>query len=105
MEVKATKDEKEVSVEYDFGSNLDEATERFGSETVFSKFVSASKVELQAGLRRCIESGASAEDFASNWKPGVRTSLGKIDIVAATKARFAAMTPEEKEAFLEELTS
>lgn len=103
IEVVAKKGDGEATVSYDFGDNLADAVEKFTEDVVFTNFRQAAKITLQAGLRRCLETGKDAVEFAARFKPGVQTATGAVDPVAAMKAKFASMDDEERTAFLNEL--
>lgn len=71
-----------ASVNYDFGDNLDEATELFGADVVFARFKAASVVDLQALIRRHLDSdtpksATEIQELATAWKPGVQTKKRK----------------------------
>lgn len=105
IEVKAKKGDKEAAVGYDFGDDLNDMTAKFGDEVVFTNARANMKIVLQAGLRRCLEDGKDYNDYANRWIPGVQTTTGITDPVAAMKAKFANMTDEERMAFLDDLKS
>ncbi len=96
-----------ASVEYDFGENLAEAAELFGDDVVFSRFVSAATVDLQALIRRnlTLEEPKTEEEIqalVAEWKPGVST---RKRVSASEKAQRAvdALSEDEKAALLESL--
>lgn len=106
-------DSPSASVEYDFGENLVEASELFGDDVVFSRFVSAATVDLQALIRRHLSSedkdGKSTaksekeiQKLVAEWKPGVST---RKRVSASEKAQRAvdALSEDEKAALLESL--
>ena len=71
-----------ASVTYDFGDNLDEAVSKFGADVVYARFKSASTVDLQALIRRHLDSdtpksAAEIQELATAWKPGVQTKKRK----------------------------
>lgn len=71
-----------ASVSYDFGDNLDEATSLFGADVVYARFKAAAIVDLQALIRRHLDSdtpksAAEIQELASAWKPGVQTKKRK----------------------------
>lgn len=108
-EVKATKEiggeKKEVVCLVDLGDNLEDAVERFGGEVVFSNFKRAATITAQAAMRRFLEQGMSdnlVADKMNSWRPGVALERN-VDPVAALKAKFAKMSPEERAALLAEL--
>jgi len=104
IEVSAKKDEKEGTINYDFGADLDEAVEMFGADVVFSRYRAAAKIDLQAVMRRYLAAGKDCEELAEKWKPGMVMER-VVDPKAAAKNAFAKMSEEEKEAFLAELRS
>lgn len=85
VEAKLPSTEQEISIEYDFGDNLEEAAERFGADVVFSNFKASCTVTLQGFLRgqmKADKDGNTKTDeeviaAASGWMPGQRTSRGK----------------------------
>ena len=100
-------DAPSASVEYDFGDTLVEASENFGDDVVFSRFVSAATVDLQALIRRnlTLEEPKTEEEIqaiVAEWKPGVST---RKRVSAAEKASRAvdALSDAEKAALLESL--
>ncbi len=110
-EIKATKKidgvDKEATILFDFGGDVDTAIEKFGANVVYSNFVRSSVITAQAAMRRFLEDGldqAAIEEKMSGWKPGV--SLERtFDPTAAFIAKYAKITPEEREAALEKLRS
>lgn len=69
-----------VQVQYDFGTDLDEAVEKFGAEVVFSRYKSAAVIDLQAymrGLIRQEKNPDEIEEAAEAWAPGMRQPRGK----------------------------
>jgi hypothetical protein len=102
IEVTAKKNEAEGTINYDFGENLEEMTEKFGESVTFTNARANMKIVLQAAMRRRLEAGQPVDDLADNWKPGVQMER-IVDPIAAAKAKYATMTDEEKAAFLEDL--
>ena len=100
-------DAPSASVEFDFGENLAEAAELFGDDVVFSRFVSAATVDLQALIRRnlTLEEPKTEEEIqvlVAEWRPGVST---RKRVSATEKAQRAvdALSDSEKAALLESL--
>ena len=110
-EIKATKkingEDKEATILYDFGGDLESAVAKFGANVVYSNFTRSAVITAQAAMRRFLEDGldqAAIEEKMAAWKPGV--SLERtFDPTAAFMAKYAQMTPEEREAALEKLRS
>ena len=109
IEVKAPKANRELTVEYDFGGNLDAAVAAYGSELVYNGFEDSAVIALQNRVRAWLAAGLSEEDIhakVAEWKPGVkapRTGGVKKDPIAAFKAAFANMSEEEKAAMIRDL--
>jgi hypothetical protein len=96
-----------AEVTYDFGDNLEQAVEIFGAEVVFSRFKAAAIVDLQALIRRHLDSDPpkSAEEIqalATEWRPGVSTRKRKSTKEKAEDL-FSQMSAEERTALLESL--
>jgi len=100
--VTAKKDGKEATVEFNFGTDLDDAVAQFGADVVFSRFRAASKIDLQSIMRRYLDANKDCQDLLTLWKPGV-TLERVVDPKAAAKNAFAKMSDEEKQTFLAEL--
>ena len=92
-----------VSLEYNFGENLEEMKDLFGEETVFTNARANMKVGLQGAMRRYLEKGQDVASLATAWKPGVQMER-TVDPVAAIKSQFANWTEEQKAAFIQSLT-
>lgn len=98
--------ERSISIDYNFGDNLDDAIELFGKEAVYSGFVADAKVGLQAFIRARL--GRVGEDYmtdeqiqaeAKTWKPGQRKQAA--DPMAKLQALLAKLSPEQRAAILE----
>lgn len=66
-----------ATVMFDFGDNLDEASELFDEETVHSLYVQAAKINLQAHMRSLLAAGKTADQIneaTTRWRPGVRAT-------------------------------
>lgn len=108
-EIRASKkigeEEREATIQFDFGGTTENAVEKFGSDVVYSNFVRASVVTAQAAIRRMLEAGKSQEEIQSameSWKPGVALER-TVDPVAAVLGKFGSMTPEEQKALIRQL--
>lgn len=99
-------DNEAVTVEYDFGDNLQDAAEKYGEDVVFQRFRSAATVDLQSLIRRGIKAGkdaATIQQEASEWAPGVRKTTKK-SAEERIKEQFSKLSQEEREALMAELT-
>lgn len=102
IEIKARKkigdEDREAIVMYDFGENLEEALDKFDEKVIFSNFRASCKITAQAAMRRYLEAGKSQGEIAelmAKWKPGIALER-KSDVVGNFKAKFAAMSKEDK---------
>lgn len=98
---------RSYDAEYDFGDNVEEAIEKFGSELVFDGFVAKSVVEAQAKIRQMLEDGKSEQDitdFLTNvWKPGLKLPRASVDPKAAFAKYLAALSPEDRLKAIEDM--
>ncbi len=111
-----TDDAPSASVNYDFGENLTEAEELFGADVVFSRFVAAATVDIQALIRRHLKTPVDKDgkptgeaktekeiqELIAEYKPGTST---RTRVSASEKAARAIdkLSDEEKAALLESL--
>ena len=105
--------DREVSVPYSFGSNLDEAVSLFGHEVVFNRFKAAAVIDLQSLIRRGIratnEDGTpkySDDDIlaqAAKWAPGIR-SVNRKTKADKIKDMFKDMSEEDRAALIAQLS-
>ncbi len=75
-----TKGMDPVSVEYDFGDNLEEAVEAYGENVVFDLYHDQAVIALQNYVRRLMKQGKTQEEIqqaVSAWRPGVSTRQRK----------------------------
>lgn len=102
--VKATKDERTVEAQYDFGDSLQDMSDKFGEDVVFSNAKQNIRITLQAMIRRMIQKGETEEtiqDAVSAHVPGVGGQ--KADPVDKFKQKWQNLSSEERERLLEEL--
>jgi hypothetical protein len=104
-------DWRTFQVEYDFGSNLEEAVELFGEKVVFTTFHQQAVVKLQDVIRRAAASFVDNEivwasedavqEAASAWKP----SVGRVKKTKEDKALelIQSLSPEAREIILASL--
>jgi hypothetical protein len=100
-------DSPSATVTYDFGDDLDAAVELFGADVIFSRFVAAATVDLQALIRRSIKgenpkNAREIQALVTEWKPGVSTRVKKSPQQKAQEA-VDALSDNEKAALLESL--
>jgi hypothetical protein len=100
-------DAPSATVTFDFGDDLDGAVELFGADVVFSRFVSAATVDLQALIRRNLsgeepKSEEEIQGIVSEWRPGVSTRKRKSAKEKAAEA-IDALSDDERQALLDSL--
>jgi hypothetical protein len=111
VEIKATYKkgdvDKEFVVLYDFGANLEEAKAKFGEAVVFDNYVRSGKITIQAAIRRYAATGMDEGQITAKIaeiKLGVAAER-IVDPIAATIAKFSALTPEAQQELLSKLKS
>ena len=62
---------KSGTVEYDFGDDLQEATDKFGGEVVFSNFRQHAVVALQNVISGALKAGKDVQEVVNKWKLGM----------------------------------
>lgn len=95
-----------VSIEYDFGDDLDAAVALAGVEVVFSNYKANSKVALQSIMRAKAKAGMDADAiqaFADTWKPGMVVERTAVAPEQAIMSAFANWDEEKRNAFLSKL--
>lgn len=96
----------QASINYDFGDDLNQASELFGVEVVFSLYKAQAKIAGQALIRSKLKAGLPMDQLQGVfdiWKPGMvmeRTSVNPED---AIKSAFASWSPEKQAEFLAQL--
>lgn len=101
-------DAPSFSVNFDFGDNLEGATEMYGEEVVFGRYRSAAVVDLQALIRRHAggENGKSNDEIqgiVAEWKPGVQRARKSTKQKALDA--FENLSAEEREELLGQLVA
>ena len=100
-------DAPSATITYDFGDDLDAAVERFGADVIFSRFVAAATVDLQALIRRNLKgenpkSESEIQGLVDEWSPGISTRARKSPQEKA-QAAIDALSDDEKATLLESL--
>jgi hypothetical protein len=111
MEITAKLKDSEVSatVNYEFGSNLDEMVAKFGADVVFEKAQDALVIDVQSMVRRHLRGtdkvAAKGQDeiqtLVDGWVPGVGVS--RKTSVEKAAALITNMSAEQKAALLAQL--
>jgi len=114
MEIKAklAVNDRVVTVERDFGTDLDSLVKLVGAEVVYSRAKQSLVIDVQAKVRSAIKKGlfdqkafVSDEDIQkaiTEWTPGIATTVRKTAKEKAQDA-ISKLSPEEKKALLKEL--
>lgn len=109
MEIKATdsKSGRSLTVEYDqIGADLKEAVEIHGSKIVYDLFKAKAIITIQDVMRRLLKTDKSDEEItkmATEFKLGTAAPRVALPPKAKAEAAIAAMSDEEKAAFIAEL--
>lgn len=99
-----------VSVEYDFGANLEAAVAKFGEKVVFTHFLSSATVTLQSRMRAAMKDDVAAgkapdskkvNEALKGWKLGEKAP--GVDKVEKATTFVAKMSAEERAALLKKL--
>lgn len=104
-------DARDLSVNFDFGGNLDAMVELFGAETVFQNAFAQMKIGIQAYLRRLaqpdedgnVKTDEEIQALANKWVPGKKLLQRKSKLDKATEL-LDALTDDQKAALLAKLT-
>lgn len=100
---KCPKINKEATIEYNFGENVQDAISMFGEEVVYNGFKADAVVTLQSAIRRYLEKGQDPAVLSSEWKPGQKAPSIAADPKATALAAFAKMSQEDKEALIAQI--
>lgn len=105
VSARTEKSDRVVSTTYDFGSNLDEAVEKFGENVVYGVFLDQATIRLQAMLRRCITDEVADKEIAAKVEAWKMTVGGRERRSAAEKVQdlLGKMSPEQKAELLKSL--
>lgn len=106
ISAKSPKLDRETAIVVNFGENVDESIDMFGGEAVNSNAYANWRVTLQAAIRRLHEAGKTddeIQDTLGDAKMGVAVTGGRVDPIQAALAKAKTMSPEEFEAFIEDL--
>lgn len=98
---------RELTVEYELGSNLEEAIELFGADAVYNGFVADARVAIQAIVRAGMKPDKDGKTLTdeeirakvAEYKVGSNNRV-KVDPMEKVKALLGKMTPEQRAALL-----
>lgn len=91
----------EMEVEYDFGSNLAEASAKFGEDVVYSKFVDSAIISLQAAIRTALDAGKTEADVlekVSKWKLGAVNRTPGVSSVDKAISTITKLPEDQRQA-------
>jgi hypothetical protein len=99
-------DEVNGEVNYNFGENLEEAIDLFGTEVVYKRFKAAVVVDLQGIMRRHMSAkeplfGDDLQAKIDEWKPGVQKA--RKSKTEKALSLLEGMTADEKAEFIASL--
>ena len=100
---KAPKINKEATVEYTVGATLEENAELFGADKVNRLFTEQLVVKVQSGVRKCLEGGKDAQEWADKFVPGDRMPSVEKNPLAVASAAVSKMSDEERAELLAQL--
>lgn len=92
-----------ISIEYDFGDNLADATEKYGEAVVFDLYKAAANIRVQNIARSALLNGKAPEEvvkLASSYVLGTSFSTGPRDPVRTAETAVSKMSPEEEKEFI-----
>lgn len=95
-----------ISIEYDFGDNLESAVEKYGEAVVFDLYKAAASIRVQNIARSALLNGKTPEEaveLASKYVLGTSLSMGPRDPVRTAVSAVSKMSPEEEKKFILEL--
>lgn len=99
-------DEK-VTIDYDFGDNLDDAVAKYGADAVFYNYVIGAKDSLRNKLGALIRhnevrvTADEARQQLADWTPGVGSVRASKDPVATASKELEKMSEEQIAALLQ----
>jgi len=104
------KTDRSLTIEYDFGENLQECVAKFGEEVVFTNARARMIIACQNAVRGFLskegEAAMSDEDVAAKaaeWIPGVAVVREKKSAADKALDDFETMTDEERADYMKKL--
>jgi len=96
----------EASCDYDLGDSIDAASDKFGSDVIFSNYKANARVVIQGIIRAKLKAGLTADQiqaFLNTYVLGVAVEKTTVDPVAAVKAAFMTWPKEKQMEYLQSL--
>jgi len=100
---KGKKDQRDITVEFDFGGTADGAIEKFGDKAVYAQFVKGAKISLQEFMRGKAALGKTDEEIqkaVNDWCPSDVIGRAKKSETEKLLESYQKMSPEEQAAFI-----
>lgn len=97
---------RSVTVDYDFGENLEEAVGLVGEAVVFANYKASAKITLQALVRRHIAAGDDDDKIVAAvdaWKPGMPSERKVKDPTKNILEAWPKMSEADRADFLRQL--
>lgn len=92
-----------ISIEYDFGDDLADATEKYGEAVVYDLYKAAASIKVRNIARSALLNGKAPEEvvkLASSYVLGTSFSMGPRDPVRTAETAVGRMSPEEEKQFI-----
>ena len=92
-----------ISIEYDFGENLEDAIKKYGEVVVFDLYKAAANIRVQNIARSALLNGKAPEEvvkLAEKYVLGTSVSKGPRDPVRTAETAVSRMSPEDEKKFL-----
>ena len=105
-ESKGIKEDMSATIVVEYPESLDEAKQVYGEEAMLSNAFANWRITLQAGIRRALCSGKTAEQIQAEFataKMGVSTTGARVDPIQASLALFKTMSKEDRAKYLADL--
>ena len=92
-----------ISIEYDFGENLEDAVKKYGEAVVFDLYKAAASIRVQNVARTALLNNKTPEEvvkLAEKYVLGTSVSKGPRDPVRTAVSAVNKMSPEEEKEFI-----
>jgi hypothetical protein len=98
--------DREVSINYDFGKDIDEAIAKFGKDAVFSNFKANAVITIQGGARTMAVKGKTDQEIQAHYdtyKIGAAAPRTAADPVASLISKFPTLDAAKQDELLKKL--
>jgi len=76
--------------------DLKDMLKKYGEQAVFDTAMTGATLEVQSGIRRCLNNGSDPQAFVDDWKLGESTRIPAASKENAAIATFKNMDPEKR---------